>query len=104
MRADAMLAEFRNRGGKYKIVENSQTRAAAEVEFEGQKLPFEFTMEDAKRTGDCFKGDGKTLKLTWQKRPDDMLWARMVSRMVRRLFRRSVRVDRTRGSRSRGRR
>ncbi len=85
MRADAMLAEFRKRGGKYKIVENSQTRAAAEVEFEGQKLPFEFTMEDAKRTGDCFKGDGKTLKLTWQKRPDDMLWARMVSRMVRRL-------------------
>jgi hypothetical protein len=83
MRADAMLAEFRKRGGKYKIVENSQTRAAAEVEFEGQKLPFEFTMDDAKRTGDCFKSDGKTLKLTWQKRPEDMLWARLVSRMVR---------------------
>jgi hypothetical protein len=84
MRADAMLAEFRKAGGRYKIVENSQTRAAAEFTFEGQVLAFEFTMDDAKRTGDCLRGDGK-VKEIWTKRPEDMLWARMVSRAVRRL-------------------
>lgn len=85
MRADAMLAEFRKRGGRCRIVENSVTRAAAEFEFEGQKVPFAYTMEDAQRKGDCYKGDGKTLKHTWQKRPEDMLWARLVSMAVRRL-------------------
>jgi hypothetical protein len=85
MRADAMLAEFRKRGGKHRIVENSVNRAAVDFEFEGQKMSFEYTMEDAKRTGDCYKGDGKTLKHTWLKRPEDMLWARLVSRSVRRL-------------------
>jgi hypothetical protein len=84
MRADAMLAEFRKAGGRYKIVENSQTRAAAEVTFEGQKLMFEYTIEDAMRTGDCLRGDGK-VKEIWTKRPEDMLWARLVSRFVRRL-------------------
>lgn len=85
MRADAMLAEFRKAGGRYKITENSVTRAAAEFEFEGQKIDFSFSMQDAMRTGDCLKADGKTIKEIWQKRPEDMLWARMVSRAVRRL-------------------
>ena len=85
MRADAMLAEYRKKGGKYKIEENSMTRAAATFEFEGQSLKFEYTMEDAKRTGDCYKGKSTEVKHVWQKRPDDMLWARMVSRAVRRL-------------------
>lgn len=84
MRADAMLADFRKAGGRYKIVENSQTRAAAEVTFEGQTLTFEYTMDDARRTGDCLRGDGK-VKEIWNKRPEDMLWARLVSRFVRRL-------------------
>ena len=83
MKADAMLAEFRKRGGKVKIIENSVTRAAAELDFEGNTVTFEFTIEDAKRTGDCF--DKGNLKHNWEKRPDDMLWARMVSRSVRRL-------------------
>ena len=83
MRADAMLAEFRKRGGKYVIVENSVTRAAADFEFEGNKLSGAFTMDDAARTGDCFKADGKTLKHNWQHRAENMLWARMVSRTVR---------------------
>jgi len=85
MRADAMLADLRKAGGSYKIVENSVTRAAALFFFEDQEIPFEYAIEDAKRTGDCFMKDGKTLKHTWQKRPEDMLWARMVSRAVRRL-------------------
>jgi hypothetical protein len=85
MRADAMLAEFRKRGGVCRILENSVERAAADFEFEGQVLHGLFAMDDARRTGDCLKGDGKTLKHNWEKRPDDMLWARMVSRSVRRL-------------------
>lgn len=83
MRADAMLAEFRKRGGKYAIVENSTTRAAADFEFEGVKFSGVYAIEDAQRSGDCFKGDGKTLKHNWQHRAENMLWARMVSRSVR---------------------
>jgi len=85
MRADAMLAEFRKRGGKYTITSNTVDQAAATFEFEGREYPASYTMADAQRTGDCFKGDGKTVKNVWQKRPDDMLWARMISRAVRRL-------------------
>lgn len=84
MRADAMLAEFRKKGGRYKIVENSMTRAAIEATFEGQTLMFEYTIEDGHRTKDALTGSGK-LKDNWQKRPDDMMWARVVSKMVRRL-------------------
>jgi hypothetical protein len=85
MRSDAMAAEFRNRGGSYEIIENSTQRAAARFEFEDQDIEFSYSMDDARRTGDCFKGDGKTLKHNWSKRPEDMLWARMISRAVRRL-------------------
>ena len=85
MRADAMLAELRKRGGKYTITANTVEKAAATFEFEGQTYKVSYTMDDAKRTGDCYKKDGKTLKFTWEKRPDDMLWARMISRAVRRL-------------------
>jgi hypothetical protein len=84
MRADAMLAEFRKLGGRYKIIENSTERAAAEFTFEKTVISFEYTMDEAKRIGDCLKRDGK-IKEIWQKRPEDMLWARMVSRAVRRL-------------------
>jgi len=86
MKADAMLAKFRQAGGRYKIIENSETRAAAEFEFEGNPPRLmEYTMDDARRTGDCYEGKSTTVKYSWQKRPDDMLWARLVSRSVRRL-------------------
>lgn len=83
MRADAMLSELRQRGGRHKIVENSVTRAALEITFEGVTQVFDFTMKDAERTGDCY--DGTKLKHNWLKRPDDMLWARCISRAVRRI-------------------
>ena len=83
MRADAMLAEFRKRGGKYKIVENSVTRAAADFEFEGNKFQGVYTMDDARRSGDCFEKDGKAIKHNWAHRAENMLWARMISRTVR---------------------
>lgn len=84
MRADAMLAEFRKKGGRYKIIENSMTRAAIEATFEGQTLTFEYTIEDGHRTKDALTGKG-AVKDNWQKRPDDMMWARVISKMVRRL-------------------
>lgn len=85
MRADAMLAEFRKRGGRYRMVSNTVEKAAAVFEFEGTSIEFTVTIDDAKRTGDAFKSDGKTLKHNWAHRSDDMLWARMVSKAVRRL-------------------
>ena len=85
MRSDAMLAEFRKRGAKYKIVENSDKRAAMHVMFEGNGYDVEYSMTDAEKTGDCYKSDGKTLKHNWSHRPKDMLWARLASNTVRRL-------------------
>lgn len=84
MRADAMLAEFRNKGGRYKIVQNDCNAATIEATFEGQTRTFTYTIEDGKRTGDALAGNG-ALKDNWKKRPDDMMWARVISKMVRRL-------------------
>jgi hypothetical protein len=84
MKADAMLAEFRSRGGRYKIVEASRTKAEILVTWEGSTIPFAYTMEDGRRTGDALAPNGK-LKDNWEKRPEAMLWARCVSRMVRML-------------------
>lgn len=83
MKADAMAAEFRKRGGRYKIINRDNEAAKAEFSFENQKVPFSFTIEDAKEKGYCFKADGKTLKDNWRKTPDSMLWARMMSTAVR---------------------
>lgn len=84
MKADAMLAGFRKAGGKYAIIENSLTRAAAKFTFEGKTYDFAYTLDDAMRTHDCLNAKGE-VKDIWKKRPDDMLWARLVSRAVRRL-------------------
>ena len=84
MRADAMLAEFRKLGGKVTITENSTERAAAVFAFEGAKYDWEYTIDDAKRTGDALDGKGN-IKDMWRKRPEDMLWARLVSRSIRKL-------------------
>lgn len=84
MRSDAMLAEFRARGGRYKIVEASQQRAEISVSWEGSTLPFSYTMDDGARTGDALAPNGK-LKDNWLHRPEAMLWARCVSRMIRML-------------------
>ncbi len=84
MKADAMLAEFRKKGGRYRIIENTVLTAEAEFEFEGNKLTLRYDMEDARRTGDCLKRDG-SIKDTWSKRPEDMMWARLMSKAVRRL-------------------
>ena len=84
MKPAAMLARFRERGGKYRIIETSPTRAAAEFDFEKQKIEFEYTMDQAAKAGICYGKNG-ALRTNWQRFPEDMLWARMTSRAVRRL-------------------
>lgn len=83
MKADAMAAELRKRGGRYTIVSRTPELAKAEFSFEGNTVPFDFSMEHAKEAGYPFKGDGKTIKDNWRKTPENMLWARMMSNAVR---------------------
>ena len=83
MKADAMAAEFRKRGGKYKVLSHTDAEAKAEFEFESNKTKFSYTMDEAKKQGICFKSDGKTLKDNWRKFPANMLWARMMSNACR---------------------
>lgn len=85
MRADAMLAKFIERGGRFTIRERSANRAAALFELDGNALEAEYTMADARDSGICFGKDGKSLKHNWARFPKQMLWARLISDTVRTL-------------------
>jgi hypothetical protein len=87
MRADAMTAEFRRRGGKVRWLQLGDSGTAeAEFEFEGQTLKMQFTLDDARRL--LGKGrDGKDRidkpDGNWQKDPGAMLRARLTSKAIR---------------------
>lgn len=85
MRADAMLAELRQRGGKHKVVERTADVAEIEVTFDGQTLRERLTWDDAKSEPWPFRKDKKTLKTNWEtpRARRQMLWARVVSEVVR---------------------
>jgi len=85
MRADAMLARYVERGGKYTIIERSATRAAAVFEKDTNRIETEYTLDEAQRQGLPYRKDGKTLKENWTRYPKQMLWARLVSDTVRAL-------------------
>ena len=51
MKSDAIAAEFRKRGGKYRIIERSATKAEAEFEFENNKITFSFSYKEAEEKG-----------------------------------------------------
>ena len=85
MRADAMLAKFIERGGKFTIRERTNERAAALFELDGNALEAEYTMDDARASGICMAKDGKSLKANWAKFAKQMLWARLTSDSVRTL-------------------
>lgn len=85
MRADAMLAKFIERGGKFTIRERSTEKAAALFELDGNTMEAEYTMDDARASGICLAKDGKSLKANWQRFPKQMLWARLISDSVRTL-------------------
>src|SRR5688572_28029678 len=48
MRADAMLADLRSRGGKHKVLSRTADRAAIELTYDGQTQSFAFTWDEAK--------------------------------------------------------
>jgi hypothetical protein len=87
MRADAMTAEFRRRGGKVRWLQLGEKGVAeAEFEFEGQTLRGSFSLDDARRMLGKDK-DGKDRidkpNGNWQKNPDAMLRARLLSNFIR---------------------
>jgi hypothetical protein len=87
MRADAMAAEFRRRGGKVRWLQlGDKGVAEAEFEFEGQTLRGSFSLDDARRMLGRDK-DGKDRidkpNGNWQKNPDAMLRARLLSNFIR---------------------
>ena len=80
MKAGAMLADFRVRGGRHRIIERSPERAAIELTIDGQSQQFSFTWEEAKKEpfvygkNDTVKTNYATPRIRMQ-----MLWARVVS-------------------------
>jgi len=89
MKSDAMLAEFRRRGGDHTMI--TRTPDEAEIELRvgkgrGAKVQrFKFTWDEAKNESYVYMKDGKTLKDNWStpRRRMQMLWARLTSDSVR---------------------
>lgn len=94
MRADAMLAQFRQKGGKHKIVARTADRAAVELERDGEKQLFSFTWEEAQQEPFVWSWkDPLTQKVLAKPVPKknwatprartQMLWSRVISDGVR---------------------
>lgn len=86
MKADVMLAEFNNVGGTHRIISNTPEAATIELSIDGETREFTITWEEAKQEAWPY-GKDKKLKDTW-KGPvgrADMLWARTISRGVRKM-------------------
>ena len=84
MRADAMLAGLIKCGGKYNIIERSETRAAIEIQKGKKKEVFELTWADAEAepfTKD--KNGNLKAKYATPRSRMQMLWARVVSDSTR---------------------
>lgn len=85
-RPNWMLGEFKRRGGKVHI--KQADREACEIEFahwDGEKLTVRITMDEMKKTTVPFAKDGKTLKSNWANFADDMLFARVCGKGLRRI-------------------
>jgi len=84
MRADAMLANLRNRGGKHKVIARTAERAEIQIEYEGEVLIESLSWEEAKGEPWPHRKDGKGLKVNWAtpRARRQMLWARVVSEGV----------------------
>ena len=87
MRADAMLAELRMRGGKHRVVCRTPDKAEIEIEYDGEKYRESLTWDEAKQEPYPYMKDGKTLKKNWRtpRARRQMLWARVCSEAVRTL-------------------
>lgn len=78
MKAEAMLAKFRERGGDYKWKDDGANGSAAElwVSFKGNEQTVRYTLDQAKIAGLVKPGSG------WVKNPANMLRARVVSNAI----------------------
>ena len=91
MKADAMLADYVADGGEYDIVEYSPNACEIVFRYMNHNLPLRITWEMAQQEKWPFGKPGKdgspTLKSGWSTPigRQDMLWARVVSRGVRRV-------------------
>lgn len=87
MKPEAMLADFNRMGGKHQIVQRSGDACEITFVLDGILETFAITWEEAKQESWPYKKDGKSLKETWAGPVGraDMLWARTVSRAIRKL-------------------
>lgn len=77
MRADAMLAAYRERGGKVKWVTFDDKTAEADFIFEGETTRICYSIDEAKKAGLVRNNS------PWTKQPSSMLRARLISKAVR---------------------
>lgn len=82
MRADAMLAEFRVRGGKCKWKQWDSQAAVADFTWEGDTYAMSFTIKDATERNLLKSHDGK-LKYNWINSRPHMLRARLITDTLR---------------------
>jgi len=84
MKADAMLARFCDRGGKYVVVTRTPEKAEITIEFQGRTSSFGITWEEVKEEPFVFKNDGKTIKANYAtpRKRMQSLWSRAVSDAV----------------------
>lgn len=87
MKAEAMLAGFHELGGKHSIIEQSADACSVKFSIDDECETFTTTWEEAQKESWPYGKDGKTIKSTWAGPVGraDMLWARTVSRAVRKL-------------------
>jgi hypothetical protein len=79
MRSDAMLAGFRQAGGKCIWKQFNSSVATALFEHQENKIELSYSIEDAKKAGLVKPNSG------WIKNPADMLRARLITKAVRML-------------------
>lgn len=87
MKPEAMLADFNRMGGKHQIIQRSGDACEITFVLDGVMENFAITWEEAKQESWPYKKDGKSIKETWAGPVGraDMLWARNVSRAIRKL-------------------
>jgi hypothetical protein len=97
MKADAMLAGFRQAGGKTKVVKRTDEEACIELRLDGEKERFRFTWADAQKEPFIYNGKESDVlkvlhlggsppikpKYATPRSRMQMLWARVVSDAVR---------------------
>jgi hypothetical protein len=79
MRADAMLAGYRARGGKVLWKQFDNKAAVATWKYDGNEVEISYTLEDAK-AAQLYPGKPGS---GWQKDPAAMLRARLISKAIR---------------------